>query len=136
MKRTFKKSASVFMAALTLFLLFAVPFSAGAKQPDGGDIAVPYYVNIKDPYAEISISGITASMKASFKSNSSTSLSIVMELQKLKSGTYQTIETYTKTGNGTSLSIAEDRLINLLSDYRLKVTFTAGGETAVQYKYP
>ncbi len=131
-----KRGVSVFMAAVTFFLLSAVPFCAGAAQADDGDIAVPYYVNIKNPTVEISISGITVSMKASFSSNSSTSLSIVMELQKLKSGDYQTIETYTKTGNGMSLSIAENRLINLLSDYRLKVTFTAGGETAVQYKYP
>ena len=59
-----------------------------------------------------------------------------MELQKLKNGNYSTIETYTKTGSGRYLDNTESRLINVLATYRLKVTFTAGGETVVSYAYP
>ncbi len=59
-----------------------------------------------------------------------------MELQKKKSGTYETIKTWSASKTGTYLSVAEKRTINLLSDYRLKTTFTAGTETRVAYAYP
>ena len=45
-----------------------------------------------------------------------------MELQKKKSGTYETIKTWSASKTGTYLSVAEKRTINLLSDYRLKTT--------------
>lgn len=59
-----------------------------------------------------------------------------MELQKKKSGTYETIKTWSVSKTGTYLSVAEKRAINLLADYRLKTTFTAGMETRVAYAYP
>lgn len=59
-----------------------------------------------------------------------------MELQKIKSGTYTTIETWNYSKTGTVISADESRLINILCTYRLKVTFTAGTETIVSYAYP
>ena len=59
-----------------------------------------------------------------------------MELQKVKSGTYTTIETWSTSETGTTITITETRLINVLATYRLKVTFTAGSETIVRYAYP
>jgi len=59
-----------------------------------------------------------------------------MELQKKKSGTYTTIETWNSSRTGSVLTMSEDRLINVLSEYRLKVTFSAGTETVVAYAYP
>lgn len=57
------------------------------------------------------------------------------ELQKEKSKSYETVETWTSSKTGTLLSVSESRNINVLCNYRLKVTFTAGKETEVVYKY-
>lgn len=38
--------------------------------------------------------------------------------------------------NGVTLAMSESRNINILCDYRLKATFTAGSESTVVYKYP
>lgn len=94
------------------------------------------YVNITSNQCSLSISGINSTSSASLHANASMSLKIKMELQKIKSGTYTTIETWTASKTGTSLSMEEDRLINILATYRLKVTFTAGSETVVSYAYP
>ncbi len=64
------------------------------------------------------------------------SLSIKMELQKLKSGEYKTVETWNSSKTGYSIGMEESRLINIFATYRLKVTFTAGSETVVSYAYP
>ena len=58
-----------------------------------------------------------------------------MELQKKKSGVYETVKTWTSSKNGTYLAMSEARNINVFCDYRLKVTFTAGSETDIEYKY-
>ena len=57
------------------------------------------------------------------------------ELQKEKSKSYETVETWTSSKTGTVLAMSESRNINVLCKYRLKVTFTAGKETEVVYKY-
>ena len=59
-----------------------------------------------------------------------------MELQKKKSGVYETIETWSTSRTGMSLGMDEKRNINILCDYRLKATFTAGSETVISYDYP
>ncbi|WP_298654032.1 hypothetical protein [uncultured Eubacterium sp.] len=58
-----------------------------------------------------------------------------MELQKEKSSGYETVETWSESKTGTILSMSESRNINVLCNYRLKVTFTAGNETETIYKY-
>jgi hypothetical protein len=83
----------------------------------------------------IEISGIKAKCTAKLKSKKSVPLKIKMELQKEKSKTYETVETWTSSKTGTVLAMSESRNINVLCKYRLKVTFTAGKETEVVYKY-
>jgi hypothetical protein len=63
-------------------------------------------------------------------------LSIKIELQKEESTGYKTLETWTKSGTGTYLSLEGSRLINIFADYRIKVTCTAGGETFTTFDYP
>ena len=46
-----------------------------------------------------------------------------------------TVETWTSSKTGTYLSMSESRNINILCDYRLKVTFTAGSEKETVYRY-
>ena len=94
------------------------------------------YTNISTISYSLTISGINSTSKASLQAKSSMSISIKMELQKLKSGSYSTIKTWTASKTGLALSMEETRLINVLSTYRLKVTFTAGSETVVSYAYP
>lgn len=93
-------------------------------------------LNISNDKCKLTISGINSTSSASMQTARSMSLSIKMELQKIKSGTYTTIETWTASRTGMTLSMCEDRLINILATYRLKVTFTAGNETIVRYAYP
>ena len=109
---------------------------ANDTKTKNADISPAKYSVISSYSCSISISGITATMKASLSSKVSASKQITMELQKIKSGVYSTIETYTKNGSETQLIFQESRLINVLATYRLKVTFTAGSETVLAYAYP
>lgn len=84
----------------------------------------------------IDISGINAICTAKLTAFETCKLSIKMELQKKKSGVYETIKTWSSSKTGLSLSMSEKRAINLLSDYRLKTTFTAGTEKQIKYAYP
>ncbi|MGN1316453.1 MAG: hypothetical protein ACI4VW_05245 [Acutalibacteraceae bacterium] len=131
MKKFLKKVLSIALAALTVFGCSVVTYA----QTTSYETVSPYYVNITSVSAELSISGIKANCTAALKAKSSMNLSIKMELQKEKSSGYETVETWTASKTGTSLSMSESRLINALSDYRLKVTFTAGSETQVLYRY-
>lgn len=96
----------------------------------------PRFTTISNTVVDFTISGLNSTSKATLMSQYSTNLKIVIELQKEKSSGYETIETWTKTGTGTSLILSESRLINILSNYRIKVTFTAGSESIYMYKYP
>ncbi|MGN0444152.1 MAG: hypothetical protein ACI4F5_06015 [Acutalibacteraceae bacterium] len=95
-----------------------------------------YNMNIRTSECSLTISGINSTSSASMVTNSSMSLKIKMELQKLKNGTYTTVATWSDSTTGTVLSMAKTRLINALSTYRLVVTFDAGNETVVRYAYP
>lgn len=83
----------------------------------------------------MTISGIKATCKASLFAKKPTALKIKIELQKKKSDRYETVETWTKSGNGLKLDLLETRNINRLSKYRIKATFTAGSEKEVVYQY-
>lgn len=117
------------------FLLFSFLAPNSGYALDQSEIQLQsIYINKSSCF--ISISGITANCTSSLNTRSSTKLSIKMELQKKKSGTYETIKTWSASKTGTYLSVAEKRAINLLADYCLKTTFTAGTETRVAYAYP
>ena len=123
----------IVLIALSLFTALngAAVCNAAVKNEE----IAPYYVNISSSSASLNISGIKATCNAVLRANSSVSLSIKMELQKKKSSGYETVETWTSSKTGTYLSMSESRNINILCDYRLKVTFTAGSETEVVYRY-
>ncbi len=97
---------------------------------------MPCWTTIDMIITNFSISGVNSRSVVLLDSQVSTSLKITVNLQKLKSGTYETIETWTESGTGTHLELEETRLINVLCDYRIKVTCKAGSESNVSYAYP
>ena len=68
-----------------------------------------------------------------------TKVKIKMELQKLSSGSYSTVETWEQTFNSISGSMEESKLTNPFSTYRLKATVTAysgsNSESQTFYEY-
>lgn len=124
------------IAILMLFIsLFTSTVTVSAKTKDN-NVVSPQYTTIARNSTCITISGITATCTTTMTAQYSTSLKIKMELQKKKSGVYETIETWTSSRQGVSIGMSESRSINVLCDYRLKATFTAGSESTVVYKYP
>lgn len=119
---------------LSLLMIFSSASVSNAAVNNDNTIS-PYYVNISDRSASLSISGIKAECSATVQSNKSVALKIKMELQKEKASGYETVETWTSSKTGTILAMSESRNINILCNYRLKVTFTAGSETEIVYKY-
>lgn len=128
-----KSSRILFSILLIVLTLFSTATIAYADTEDSG--IAPYYSSIDKNSAQLDITGIKAKCFASVSTKSPKNLKIVMELQKKKSNGYETVKTWTSSKNGTNLSMTESRNINVLSTYRLKVTFTAGNETLVVYKY-
>lgn len=128
--KTSRKIISFLLAVLTIFSTAIVAIAS-----ENYNEAVPYYTDIKNHNEMINISGIKATCSADVRVSSSKYLKIVMELQKKKSNGYETIKTWTSSKTGTNLSISESRNINVLCTYRLKVTYTAGSEKVVAYKY-
>lgn len=133
------KSKMFFCRTIAILMLLVSLFSstvvASAKTKDD-NVVSPQYTTISRNSTCITISGITATCTTSMTSQYPTSLKIKMELQKKKSGTYETVETWTSSKQGVNIVMSESRNINVLCDYRLKATFTAGSESTVVYKYP
>lgn len=133
MSNTIKKSLSV---VLILTMLFSVFVTNTYAIDENESTIMPRWSTISSVSTTFVISGLNSTSTVTLVSQYSTSLYIKIELQKEKSTGYETIETWTKTGTGVVLSLEEKRLINVLADYRIKVTCTAGGETHVTYDYP
>lgn len=134
-QQTTTRSARAVLCLLLALFLLGGTWTAYAADENPPTIT-PFYVNIYYASSKIKISGIKSTCEAILKTDKSMKLEIKMELQKLKSGTYQTIETWKNSKTGTYLEISKSRNINIFCDYRLKVTFTAGNETEVVYRYP
>ena len=133
MKKNLIKIFSVIMALVMALSAGTVAF---ADTDDSSDTEIVYRFSvIGTNSANFTISGITASCSARLTAQYSTSLKITMDLQKKSSGTYSTVKTWTKSANGTATGLSGSKTINPLSTYRLKVTFKAGNETFVTYKY-
>lgn len=128
-----KKSISLVLAVLLLFSVFLI--NSSAVKDDDYDI-MPYFTSISAVSTSFTISGINSTSSVSITSQYSTLLYIKIELQKEKSTGYETIETWTKTGNGRVLALEETRLINIFANYRIKVTCRADNETHITYDYP
>ena len=121
---------------LILSLMFSVFSICAFAEADEEVAATPRFTTISSIATSFTISGLNSTSSVSLNAKTSTSLSIKIELQKEKSSGYETIETWTKSGTGTYLGLEKTRLINVFSEYRIKVTCTAGGETHVTYDYP
>lgn len=129
-----KQIKSFFAVLLVLTVLF-IPFvKAEAKTTDDSGI-MPLNTYIRTADSKLVISGITATCHATVRTDTSVLLKITMELQKKKSDGYTTVKTWSSSKTGTYITMMEKRNINILCDYRLKATLTAGNETRVIYRY-
>ena len=129
------KAISLILAMTVMFSLCLNVYAVDTDTPVEDDI-ISEYVNINTTNSSITISGVSAKCYAQLKAQSSVSLSIVMTLQKSTSSGYENVKTWSASKTGTSISLSESKVINIFSSYRLKVTFTAGGETKTVYTYP
>ena len=134
MVKTMKKAISIILILTMLFSTFAITSSAIEVEED--NVVMPRFTTISSVATSFTISGLNSTSSVLLTAKTSTSLYIKIELQKEKSSGYETIETWTKSGTGVSLLLEETRLINVFSNYRIKVTCTAGGETHTKYDYP
>ena len=133
MKKYSFKILSVIMAILMALSIGTVAF---AETDDSSDNEIVNRFDvILSTATSLTISGLTAECSAKITAKYSTTLKIKMELQKLSSGSYSTVKTWNKSVTGISTSLAGSKIINPLSTYRLKVTYTAGSETHITYKY-
>lgn len=126
---------------VSILLILTIMFSSlamvsYAEQTEDDNEVMPCFSTISGVATSFTISGINSTSTVSLSAQYSTSLYIKIELQKYKSSAYETIETWTKSGTGKVLYLEKSRLINVFSDYRIKVTCTAGSETNVTYDYP
>ena len=128
-----KKSISMFMVLVMIMSLFSISLNALADTEN--EEPTRYTVISNTSYAII-IKNLKATCSASLTANYSTTVKIKLELQKKSGGTYSTIKTWQDSRTGTSIGLEGSKVINPLSSYRLKVTFTAGSETVTYYDYP
>lgn len=129
------KISNTFVSILLSFLILIGMTSVANASVNGNNELAPCYINIANKSESITISSIKATCAASMSTNRTMRLTIKMELQKKKSNGYETVKTWTSSKTGTRLSMSESRNINALCTYRLKVTYTAGNEQVVAYKY-
>lgn len=134
MNKAIKISNTIVSILLSFLILIGLTSVANASVNGNNELA-PCYINITDKNESITISSIKATCSANMSTNRTMRLTIKMELQKKKSNGYETVKTWTSSKTGTTLSMSESRNINALCTYRLKVTYTAGSEQVVAYKY-
>jgi len=134
MSNIVKRSFSLVLVFTMLFSAFVMNSSAAVVEDDYE--IMPCFTTISAVSTSFTISGINSTSSVSVSSKYSTSLYIKIEFQKKESTGYKTLETWTKSGNGTYLILEETRLINIFADYRIKVTCTADQETHTTFDYP
>lgn len=134
-KTTTTRPARAMLCLLLALLMLGGTWTAYAAESDTPAIT-PFFTNISKHSESFKISGIKAECLAILQTPKSMKLTIKMEFQKEKSNGYETIKTWTTSKTGISLTLSESRNINIFCDYRLKITYTAGSETVVAYRYP
>lgn len=132
MNRKLKAVLCLLLCAVCCVQMLVVVFASGSDETAPEETR---YVNIDSCTCACYISGLTLYASADMHAKRSMSLSITCELQKLKSGDYETIKTWTASTTGTWLDWDDSRLINLFATYRIKVTYTAGAESVTLYDY-
>lgn len=134
MTNIIKKSVSIVLILTMLLSVFVLNSSAAVIENDYE--IMPCFTTISAISTSFTISGLNSTSSVILTSQYSTSLYIKIEFQKEESTGYKTLETWTKSGTGTTLVLEETRLINIFADYRIKVTCTAGSETYTVFDYP
>ena len=135
MVNTMKKAVSILLILTMLFSTFAISSSATVVEEE--NVVMPRFTTIQSVSTSFTISGLNSTSYVALLSQYTAILFIKIELQKKNSsGSYETIETWTKSGTGTILTLEKTRLINAFSDYRIKVSCTAASESFVTYDYP
>ena len=135
MKKNILKVLALALVVMTVFLTCACAFATDTDTPVD-EIEPTRYSVINTATLSFTISGLTAKAGASLTAKKSTSLQIVISLQKQNSnGTWSNVQTWSKSGSGYNLQLAASKVVNLLNTYRVKGTFTAGGETTTIYRY-
>lgn len=129
-----KKVLTVLLSFVIMFSVLSVGFISNAAS-SYDDVATPYWTNINSYITYFDVSGFKATATASLTASRSTNLSIKIELQKEKSTGYETVETWNKSETGITTELEGTKTINPFSNYRIKVTFNAGGEVHIAYKY-
>lgn len=129
-----KKSICLILILTMLFSIFTMNSCAAVVNDDYE--VMPCFTTISAVTTVFTISGINSTSSVSVSAQYSTSLYIKIELQREESTGYKTIETWTKSGTGRVLALEETRLINVFSDYRIKVTCKADDETHITFDYP
>lgn len=133
-----KRIIAFLLAFVFVLTACSVGFLAFAEGSDSSsDKTEPTRYSVIDSKASsIVISGVTAKCSGSVIAKYSTNLRITLELQKLSSGSYSTVKTWTDSRTGVTITVSGSKVINVFSTYRLKVTTQAGNETVIEYKYP
>ena len=129
-----KKSLCVFLIITMLFSFFLI--SSSAETIEDEYAVMPCWSAIDGIGVSFTISGIVSTSSVVLTSQFDTTLYIKIELQKLESTGYETIETWTTFGNGTVVGLEKTRLINVFEDYRIRVTCIAANEQHITYAYP
>ena len=136
MKKYLISAMALMLAIVALFSFPSFSF-AEENDPTADEVIAMRYNTISSTSSSITISGVTATCTGRVYAQYSTYLRVQLELQKYSSGSYSTIQTWAAVKqSGISLGKEGSKTINPASSYRLKATFTAGGETAVVYRYP
>ncbi len=129
-----KKCISLVLIVVMFFSVLAINSSAETVEDDYA--VMPCWTAINSIGTSFTISGIVSTSSVVLTSQFDTTLYIKIELQKLESTGYETIETWTTFGNGTIVALEKNRLINVFEDYRIKVTCIAANEQHITYDYP
>lgn len=135
MKKVIKESISIILCLVMLFSIFSVSFISNAAIIDNGNEIMPLWTTIDSYIVNFDVSGLKATASVGLTSQVSTSLKIVIYLQKETSDGYETVKTWTKTGSGYNLALEETATANIFLNYRIKVTMTAGSETITVFRY-
>ncbi len=111
---------------LSVILVVSFMFATCGFAINADEESRPRMTYIDSCSGDINQGVLSTTVTASITGKSSvTSVKIKMELQKLSSGNYSTVETWEQTFSGSYGSMEESKLTSPLNTYRLKATVTA-----------
>lgn len=101
-------------------------YAVGDETPDVAKGIVPYTMYIDDAQSRLSISSGKATVSSYVEGRSDvTKVKITAKLQKYENGKWKTIETFTKSSNGTIVTISGTYSVTKGYTYRVSNIVTA-----------